>query len=175
MGSNVSASILPQFTGNQVPVSSFLGAGSLALTETLSVVFKNGVGADLINLIAVKKYTFTGTTPQTADLTALVDILGVAVNLARVRMFIWKLYGTTTDGVTLTFGNSGSNPWTSFVGGTAGVITMQAPSAGNPDGAFVIATAPNITGWVVGGSNKSLLMTPSANCSLDLIACGADV
>ena len=174
MGSNCSLSLQPQFTGTQVPSSSFLSAGSLTITESISLSLKNGTALDLINLLAVKTYTFTGTTPQTADFTALVDILGAAVNFARVRFLIWKLYGTTTDGVTLTLGNAGSNPWTSFVGGTAGVITLQAPSVGNPNGAFLIAAAPNTTGWVVGSGNKALLMTPSASCTLDLIAAGAD-
>jgi hypothetical protein len=174
VGSIVSASIQPQFSASQVPSSSFLTSGSLSITEALSLILKNGTGVDQINLISVATYTFTGTTPQTANLQAMVDILGAAVNFARVKLILFKLYGTSTDGVTLTLGNAGATPWTSYITGT-GTLILQAPSVTNANGAFHIAAAPNVTGWIVGSGNKSLLMTPSANCTLDIIFAGVDV
>lgn len=172
---NVVAQFVAQYSATQYPTTGVLANGSVSISipELLSIGLKNGTAADQINLIAAPSYTFVGTTPQTANIITLSDVLGATTVFARVRMVIFKLYNTTTDGVTLAIGNAGSNPWTGFLGATS-VMTMQAPSAGNPNGAFFVFAAPNTTGFVCGASNKNVLMTPSANCSLDFLVFGSD-
>lgn len=171
--SNVNLNFTAQYSAQQTTASGILAGVQITIPETLSCIMSNGTAADKINLIGFSTYTFVGTTPQTCNLQALTDVNGVATVFLRSRFAIFKLYGTTTDGVSLVLGAAVTSPWTGILSAT-GTMTMQAPSTNNPNGAFFIFGAPNTTGFVVGNTNKNLLMTPTANCTLDLLVYGSD-
>ncbi len=173
MGQIVTAQMTQSFSAQQTSTSPF-NSGATLLSESFAFAFKNGVSADQINLISLTQYSFVSTTPQTATITALLDIFGNTCVFARVHLFAMKIY-STTDGAFLTLGNAAANKWTSFIQST-GTIKVLAASAVNPNAGFVMACAPNTTGYVVGaGTNEQLLMTPSAHAFLaDLVLLGND-
>lgn len=155
----------------QVPTSGFLSGVVLPIPLTLAVTYLNGTAADKIDLCGVKSFTFSGTTPQTVDLKAMLDVQGAAVNCVRVRAFIFRAE-STTDAVTVTLSPNASNGWsTGFIGASSSVV-VQAGSATNPNGAWLMVTAPNTTGMAVDATHKVIDFTPSATCTATLIVLG---
>lgn len=168
----VTGSITPNIAFNQTITSGFLTSTPIGIGLTLSVAFTNGATADKINLIHAATYTFTSATPQTIDLSALTDIIGAAVNFARVRAIVVKM-NSVTDGATLTLTAGASNGNTNILGTAAGLIIGSA-SATNSSGACLILTSPNTTGYVVDGTHKTLTFTPSAHAfTADILIAGA--
>jgi|GEM_PF-1981465 len=170
----VSGTIQPNFAFTQTPTSGILSGSPIQVPETLLISLANGTGADKIDLLFAKQLTFSASTSQTLDLTALTDILGAAVSFARVRVVAIKVY-SQTDAASLTVGGAASNAWEAFLS-TAGTITIPAASAANQNGAFFLLTAPNTTGWVVDSTHKNLKLQPSAhafNADVFLAGCSA--
>jgi len=130
------------------------------VTQSINTTFGNATTADNVDLKYTATLTFTASTAQTLDLTALTDIYGGTVNFARIRSITISITSPTTDGATLTIGAAGTNPWAAILG-TTGTYIMQAPTSTNAS--MWIATAPNTTGWITGGSSKNLKLTPSAH------------
>jgi hypothetical protein len=137
------------FAGIDVPVNVAAAVG-----------LNPGTGSsDLINLISVTPYTFVASTPQTVDLTSLLDPFGNAVNLANVRLMVILNLATTT-GYTLLAGDSGSNEWDAVVS-ASGTMTVPPSSPTNPTGGFIIVSAP--WGLAVSGTHKTFKLDPSGN------------
>lgn len=168
----VTGSIKTQTTFTQTP-SSLPGTVTPAtIGQSFNTTFSNGTAADAVNLKYTATLSFTASTAQTLDLTALTDIYGGTVNLARVRSLSIKMK-STTDGATLTLGAAATNPWAAILG-TTGTLVMQASTSTND--ATLILTAPNTTGWVTSGSSKSFKLLPSAHAfDVDIEITGATV
>jgi hypothetical protein len=133
----------------------------------------SGVLADQCDLLHAKTYTLVASTPQTIDLTALLDPVGAAVVFARVRLVAIRVK-SITDGAVLLLGASGANDWTGLVS-TAGTVKVYASSALN-DG-FTIFQMPNTTGAVVTSAGQRLVkLDPGTNAMLvDILIAGCSV
>lgn len=168
----VTGSVKTQTTFTQTP-SNLPGTVTPAtIGQTFTTTLGNATTADNVDLKYTTTLTFTASTAQTLDLTALTDIYGGTVNFARIRTMTLK-QKSTTDGATLTLGAAAANPWAA-IWGTTGTHIMQASTSTNDAG--LIITAPNTTGYVTSGSSKNLKLLPSAHAfSVDIEITGASV
>ena len=170
---NVTGSISTQTSFTQVPTTVPGSVTPLNNAQSLKVTFQtSGTAADTVDLKYSATLTFTASTAQTLDLTALTDIYGGTVNLARVRSLTIYMK-STTDGATLTVGAAGTNPWAAILG-TTGTLVMQSSTSTNAS--MLVLTAPNTTGWVTSGSSKNLKLTPSAHAfsvDIEITGCSA--
>lgn len=168
----VKGQIIPAASFTQTPNSGILSGNVLSVPLTLNAAFANTGTTDNVDLLYAATLTFVASTAQNLDLTSLTDILGGAVNFARVRAIAIKMY-STTDGATLTVGGAASNPWAA-VWGTTGTMIIQAATAANANGSFFLLTAPNTTGYVTSGTSKTLKLLPSAHAfNADIVIAGA--
>jgi hypothetical protein len=168
----VSVNATPAYQLQQTGTGILAGV-NVSKTESLKAQFTNsGVTADSCDLLHIKTYSLVASTPQTIDLTALIDVFGNAVSFAKVRLFLIRI-NATTDAYTVLMGNAATNPWNAIVSGTA-TITIY-PATANNDG-YMTFTAPNTTGMPVSGGSKSIKFDPGANAvSFDLIIAGTSV
>lgn len=104
----------------------------------------------------------SGTTPQTLDLTALAEDFGRAVSFSRVKVLYARVQGSSY-GVSATLFNAASNGWSPL----SAKSTTLAVRGGCP----VLLTHLG-AGWTVDGTNKNLLVTPSATQTLELFLAG---
>lgn len=139
------------------------------VTAPISANFAPSTGgtagaADQVDLKYTATLTFVTATPQVLNLQALTDVVGAAINFARVRSITIKMRGPV-DGQVLKLGYSGvtSNAWTSLVT-NPGQILLQAFATANNDCVFVI-TAPGAAGYVVGSTNRLLQLDPGTFAS----------
>ena len=170
----VTGSVTPGLNFLQTPANAVISGTSIPIPLTIGVKFANGTAADQIDLVYANRLTFVSATLQTLDLTALTDVLGAAVNFARVKFLAVKIY-TQTDAASLTLGAAAANPWAAIWGAT-GTHVVFPSSAGNPDAGWFIADAPNTTGMVVSGASKVLKLLPSAHAfTCDVVIAGCSV
>lgn len=135
-----------------------------------SIFQASGTAADQVDKCYAKTLSFTASTAQNLDLTSLTDIYGNAVSFARVRSILIKPKGTT-DAATLTLAPHATNGWTNFLGASSALKLGMATSTND---AGFCASSPNTTGWAVSGSNKVLVLTPSAHAfDVDIEILGA--
>ena len=175
MSNTVTGSAKGSVSFAEIFASGILAGDQIPLTESWRSVFAtSGALADQCNKIYAATLSFTGTTPQTLDLSSLTDMAGVSIDFTNggagggIRLVAFRNQNATdTDGVAV--GAAASNPWTGFLGSTS-VLTIPASSAAN-DGWFII-TAPNTAGMVVGSTSKSLKFVPAATGLLDVILAG---
>ncbi len=168
----IQGGVTPGFSFTQTGSTGFLTGTQIPLQLTLALNIAAGTAADKADLIHALTYTFVASTAQTIDLTSLTDVLGGAVNFARVRLFALRV-NSTTDAASLTIGNAAATQWLGFLGTTTSTLIIPAASAANTTGAWTMITGPNTTGMAVSGSSKSLKMLPSAHAfTADLIIVG---
>lgn len=127
-----------------------------------SLRFASGTGNLQINELFYKAVSFSGTTPQTFDLTAISDGYRT-IAFSKVKLLL-LLSQTTSYTDTLTVGNAASNQWTPDWSGSTvtQVITGPSPLLWCHAGA----------GWTVDGTHKSLKITPSASQTVDFVVAG---
>jgi hypothetical protein len=158
---NVTIQGTPLLRFEQFGVGIAAGASIPVSVALRSILQSSGTAADQCDLLHARKYTFVSSTPQTIDLTAMTDLLGNTISMARVKYVIVKVYATT-DGQALTLGAAGSNEWSGA--GTplsaSGTLTVAASTANN-DGYFLLG-APNTTGYLVDSTHKLLKLNPGA-------------
>lgn len=127
-----------------------------------SIRFGSGTGNLQINEICLKPITFSGTTAQTFDLTAISDGYRT-VTFSKVKVLV-LLSQTTTYTTTLTVGNAASDVWhPDFSASTVTqIITGPSPLL------WVYAGA----GWTVDATHKQFKIAPSASQDADLFVAG---
>lgn len=146
--------------GTVRPASTTLKAG---------VSFASGTGADKVNLKYANVFTFVSATPQTIDLSNLLDVYGNAVNFARVKSITIKMY-SQTDAATLTIAPGASNGWDRLF---AGNVIMRAATATN--NSYMQFVAPSATAWAVDSTHKTITFTPSSHAfTVDIEITGCD-
>ena len=168
--SNCSAGINATYT----PASGFFSGQGFPANKSIKADLQSGTAVDQGDLVGATRLTFVASTPQTIDLTTdLKDPTGVAVAFARIKELIFKVVSPTTDGATIFLKQGASNGFTNLIEVTTGNgLKLHMPTSKNDAGLFLLA--PNTTGWVVTGTNKTLLLTPSAHAIvLDIIGVGA--
>ena len=145
------------------------GTGSGALTQNVripsrisSLALANGTGNLQVNEMYYRDISFTGTTAQTFDLTAISD--GVrTVAFSKIKVLV-ILSQTTSYTDTLVVGNAASNQWTPGWSGATVTQTLTGPSP--------LLCSHLGAGFTVDGTNKSLKITPSATQTVGLFLAG---
>jgi hypothetical protein len=127
----------------------YLAGTSIPITPArILAYFGSGTLADQIDGLSPLLLTFTASTPQTLDLSALLDAFLAPITTARVRFMLIKNLATT-DGFNLLVGGAGTNEWNGPLS-SGGKLTVG-PSTANNDG-FALLSAPNTTGYPVYGT-----------------------
>lgn len=152
-------------TSYQVPVS---------VVQTLN--YTQGTGAGAADLIHSKSYSLAGSA-QSIDLTAIADLSGSTVNMARVREIIIVMK-SVTSGHILTIDTTVSNGFKVLGDGTTGNKTRLFANAST-------ATTYNkfqwqdkdstggSTGGVTSGTSKVISLDPGANTfTVDVVILG---
>jgi hypothetical protein len=156
---NVTGNVKVNTTTTQVPATLPGTNTPLTVQQGLTCNFgTSGTTADAVDLKYTKTLNLVTSTPQTLDLTALLDVYGGTVNFKRVRSLTLNIK-STTNGQTLTVSPGATNGWTALLG-TGSTLILHAATANNQ--AFLALTAPNTTGWVTTSSNKTLTFDPGA-------------
>lgn len=153
---------------NQTVTSGLVTTQTLPASISLTTQYANGTGAGQVNLIYAKQIALVASTPQTLDLTALLDLSGATVNFARVRELVVQVV-TATSAFNAILGNAASNAWAPFWGAT-GTDTVFA-------GSIRYFTDPTSVGAGVGavtsGTSKNLKLDPgSNNVTINLLIAG---
>jgi hypothetical protein len=135
-----------------------------SLNQTIS--WGNGSGAEQYNLLHVKKYSLAGST-QSIDLTAIVDLSGATVNMARVRAMAFVNLATTS-GHNLTVDTTVSNGFKGFNGASGSKrIVYASLSTTKPFYNADVVVDPYSVGGSVGavtsGTSKVITLDPGAN------------
>jgi hypothetical protein len=135
-------------------------AGALAnrafpVGSSKRVVRSNGSLADQAQKLCPISVTLAASANSVIDLTALTDVFGAAVNLARVDEILLSLT-STTDALTVTFQADTTNGWTALLNST-GQLSLRSRTTNN-DGMFLISS-PGTTGYAVSGSSKRIKLT----------------
>lgn len=174
MAASLTGQTQPTLSFQLTPASGFLANSQITVADSYLTQFGYGHLADQCDLVYAASITFVTSTPQTLDLTSLTDVVGGAVNFARVRLVAIKNL-STADAAVLTVGNSVTNEWDGFLS-AAGTLKVFPSSANNPKGGWVILTAPNTTGIVVDSTHKTLKLDPGANAfTVNVIIAGGSV
>lgn len=123
----------------------------------------SGTGDEQINALYQKVISFSGTTPQTLDLTALTEEFSRTVTFSKVKVLYVRSKASSLN-YTITIGNSGSND---FYGPWSAATVTETVYGSSP----MLKT--NIgAGWTVDGSNKNLKMTPSHTQDVEVLIAG---
>lgn len=156
---------------NQVVSSGLVNTWTLPASVNKTTQYTNGTGAGMVDLVYAKQLTFVASTPQTLDLTAIVDLSGATVNMARIREIEIQVVTATVD-FNLTLGAAASNPWAP-IWGTTGTHSVMA-------GAYFYYSDPNTVGsgkgLVTSGTSKNLKLDPGSNiivCNVIIAGCSA--
>lgn len=126
-----------------------------------TIAFALGTGAGQIDLFYPK--TFTVTTTDTRDLTALTDSFGNTVNFARLK-FILVMNNDLTNSVVID--PTVTNGWT---GAYAGPITIR------PGSYFLLPVASDAVGYVTSGTSKEFTLTCTGSASVQVILAGCSI
>ena len=146
----------------------------LTVNPTFSSLFNtSGTTLDRCNLIYATTISLSASTPQNLDLTSLTDLVGSAVNFARIRFFAIR-NNSTTDADLLTLFANGTNDWVGINSGAASATTPIYPSTTTNSG-FTVFQMPNTTGAVVGSSNKIIKLNPGSLAkTVDILIAGCN-
>lgn len=142
-------------TGGRITVQFPAGLGSIRLAS--------GTGNGQINKIYQAVLSFSGTTAQTIDLTAVLEEFGRTVSFTKIKVFYLKPRSTTYAD-TLTVGNAASNIWSAMWSSSTNteLVYGSSPMLKTNLGA----------GWTVDGTHKSLKITPSATQTAEILLAG---
>lgn len=161
---------------NEVVTTSLVSPNTVAAVINRSVTYTNGTGPSQIDLIYAARLTFVASTPQTLDLTTLVDMGAITINFARVRELIIQSLATTAA-FTMTIGAAASNTWTGFLGTATSALIL--PTNVGATGNFAAHqlsdpyTVGASTGAFVDATHKTLKLDPGANAfSINIIIAG---
>lgn len=155
---------------NQTVTSGLINTQTLPASISKTSQYSNGTGAGQIDLLYAKQLTFVASTPQTLDLTALVDLSGATVNMARIREIVIQVVTTTVD-FDLTVGAAAADPWAP-IWGTTGTHKVFAGSTfyfsdpntvGAGNGAFTSGTSSDLK--LDPGSNAMVVNVLISGCS----------
>jgi hypothetical protein len=170
---NVSPSINFQFTPNGGVLA---GQAIQVLKSFKFISTTSGTAADQCDLLYANTLTFVASTPQTIDLTSLLDVIGNSLSFARVKVFAIRV-NSTTNGDKLTVGNSGTNEWSGTAAplSAGGTLKVLASTATGNHG-YTVLSGPNTTGFVVDSTHKTVKLDPGASAfSCDLLIAGCSV
>lgn len=164
-----SSQIIASF--NQTVTTGLIQTQTLPAGISLSSQYTNGTGANQIDLVYAKQLTFAVSTPQTLDLTAIVDLSGATVNMARVREIVIQVV-TATSGYKLTAGAAAADPWAP-IWGTTGTNVVFAGSTYRFSDPTSIGGG---VGAVTSGTSSDLKLDPGAAimvCNVLIAGCSA--
>lgn len=156
---------------NQAVSAGLVKAQTLPAAIAITSNYTNGTGANQIDLLYAKQLTFVASTPQTLDLTAIVDLAAATVNMARVRDFFLQIVTATVD-FNITLGAAAANPWAPLWGTTG----TQVVFAGTTYHISDPTTVGSGKGLVTSGTSKSLKIDPGSNvvvANLIIAGCSA--
>lgn len=152
-----------------IPGTGYLAGTDFPLTPCPTRAnYAPGTAADQLDGVSYVLMTLLASTPQTIDLTALVDVFGVAITAARVRFLASKNL-TGTDGIYTLIGNNGSNDWLGMLSAT-GTARLWTSSPLN-DG-LLLWNAPNTTAGVVDATHKIIKYDPGTTAQTVLAIIG---
>ena len=143
---------------NQTVTSGLINTQTLPASVSKTTQFTNGTGAGAYDLAYAKQLTFVASTPQTLDLTAIVDLSGATVNMARIREIVIQVVTTTVD-FNLTVGAAAANPWAAIWGTTGTHVVMAGSTLYISDP----TTVGSGKGLVTSGTSKNLKLDPGSN------------
>lgn len=133
--------------------------------------YANGTGAGLIDLMFASAYTLASTTAL-LDLTAMSDLAGAAVNMARVRELMIQITDTTSTHSLTVYANSAS--------GWGFLPPSGSPLTAFPNGGFLRLSDPYSTGsaagYVTGSASKKFVVDAGSNSvtfNLMILGCSA--
>lgn len=150
------------FNFNNLPTSTSSTIAENAPSPALpSITWNPGTGAGQVDLFWTKTYTVT--TTDSKDLTALTDNFGATVNFARLKFVALVNHDATH---TVTIDATGTNPWT---GAYTGTITIR------PGSYFLLPVASDATGYVTSGTSKNFTLTCSSPVSVQVLLAGCSV
>jgi hypothetical protein len=149
----------------QAAPATVIGNPTVNVSETPAYTYSNGTALSSTDLLHSRIYSLTASTPQTIDLTALLDPWGGAVNFARVRSILLRNTGSSS----ITVGAAATNAWVGPLGTTTSTLII-------PGGAIACFEDPSslgTAGWVVGATSKSIKLDPgTSNGTLEVILAG---
>lgn len=162
----MTGSIGPQLIqGSVTPVSPYSGVSASLPNMAAPVTFQNGTGLGNINLIGLASGT-AAAAPASVDLTTMTDVVGAAINFARVRA-VMILNKASNDAYKLLWDGTVTNAWKDPFNGLAVAKlsippgAIQAGTAVAPGG--VLIWGSNLTGLVVAPTSKLIVLDPGAN------------
>jgi hypothetical protein len=156
---------------NQTVTAGLIQTQTLPAGISLTTQYTNGTGAGAIDLVYAKQLTLVASTPQTLDLTSILDLSGATISFARVREMVLQVV-TATSGYKVTIGAAASNPWAPFWGTTGTDIVFGGSTRYFTDPTSIGAGI----GAVTSGTSKSLKLDPGSNtivCNLIIAGCSA--
>lgn len=156
---------------NQTVTTGLVKTQTLSAAIAITSNYTNGTGAGQIDLLYAKQLTFVASTPQTLDLTAIADLSGATVNMARVREVLLQVVTTTVD-FDIVLGAAASNAWAALWGatGTQEVFAGSCFHFSDPN------TVGSGKGAVTSGTSKNLKLDPGSNvvvANLIIAGCSA--
>lgn len=148
------------------------GLDLATLLDTLAYVpsftFADGVGAAQVNRFSSDIRTLTSGASETIVLNSgLLNTCGVAITVARVKIFILRSF--STNSTNLTWGPAASSGWVTPFGAAADRIRVV------PAGISILV-APDATGYASAAGSSSITVTNAAgaSASYDLVVVGAN-
>lgn len=157
-------------------MQAFQSLTSLPVTQNLTQAIQptlswtSGTAASSYDLLHAKTYALAAAT-QTIDLTAIVDLSGATVNMARVRAIL-AVNLSTTSGRDLVIDTTGSNGFKGFGGASGSKRTVYASLGNTSTGAAAVwnydlcLDAYSVgagVGAVTSGTSKNIVLDPGSN------------
>jgi hypothetical protein len=173
MADTVTGSVRAQLKGIVTPDTGWYLNKSREAILALDAYFGPGTALDLVDRVGLVYIALTASTPLVVDLlTALVHpVTSATVTMARIRALAISVE-STTDAASVTLAADPTNGFTNLI--STGGMKLLSATTKNRAGTLVVA--PNTTGYVLSGTNKRLLLTPSAHANtVRILALGASV
>lgn len=144
------------------PASGYLAGNAVQIPGMrLLANFQPGTLADQIDGLAAVPLTLSSSTPQTVDLSTLVDVLtGASLTVARV-VFVAAKVTSAVDGTVLKLGAAGSNEWDGL-GSNGGTVNVYPSSPNAANDGFTVFSAPGTTAMPVDGTHHLLKCDPGS-------------
>lgn len=131
----------------------------------------SGSLADQCNLISTNTLNLVASTPQSLNLTTLLDIYAATADFACVRLIALR-NNSNTDGAIVLLGASGTHDWLGMSAGAATTTLNLYPSTSNNDGA-IVWQMPGTTGAVVDATHNIIKFDPqTAAMTVDYLIAG---
>jgi hypothetical protein len=145
-----------------------LQTATSVLTYAASLGASSGTGANQADKIFSDTRTIAASGTDDLDLAGvLIDPLGVAITMARLKGMIVKASASNTNNVVM---GLGTNPITTILGGTTPTLTIR-------PGGLLALFAPDVVGYVVTASTADILRFANSGAgtgvTYDIILVGA--